>query len=199
MLRFLRPLNRASDELSAIRRSAAIGGAGWQPRHNQRMDQLLRDFYGHQQWADAEHWRAIEAHPPAATDAAVRVRLHHIHLVQRAFQWVVGDRAAPFVISKPEDFATLGDLKSATRVYHDEMAAFLATVPRERFDEAFEVPWFKDPPLRLTMTEALTQCVMHSHWHRGQNATRLRELGAEPPPVDLIVWWWKGRPAAAWS
>ena len=46
--------------------------------------------------------------------------------------------------------------------------------------------------------EALTQCAMHSQWHRGQNAMRLRELGGEPPAVDLIVWYWKGRPEAQW-
>ena len=51
----------------------------------------------------------------------------------------------------------------------------------------------------ITVAEALTQAAMHSQWHRGQNAVRLRELGVEPPPVDLIVWYWKGRPAAAWT
>jgi uncharacterized damage-inducible protein DinB len=163
------------------------------------MNPLLRDLYGHQHWADAEHWRAIEAHPLAAADAALRSRLHHIHIVQRAFRWITGDRAMPFAMSKPEDFATLGDLKSVTRAYHDEVAIFLPTLPHSRFEETIEVPWFKDPPLRLTVAEALTQCAMHSQWHRGQNATRLRELGAEPPQVDLIVWYWKGRPAPSWS
>jgi uncharacterized damage-inducible protein DinB len=52
--------------------------------------------------------------------------------------------------------------------------------------------------LRLTVTEALTQCAMHSHYHRGQNATRLRELGGEPPATDLSVWYWRGRLAADW-
>jgi hypothetical protein len=32
----------------------------------------------------------------------------------------------------------------------------------------------------VTVTEALTQCAMHSHYHRAQNATRLRELGGGP-------------------
>jgi uncharacterized damage-inducible protein DinB len=40
---------------------------------------------------------------------------------------------------------------------------------------------------------------MHSHYHRGQNATRLRELGGDPPGTDLITWIWKGRPAASWQ
>jgi uncharacterized damage-inducible protein DinB len=61
------------------------------------------------------------------------------------------------------------------------------------------MPWFKEPALTITVGEALTQCAMHSQWHRGQNATRLRELGATPPTGDLIVWYWKGRPVPAWD
>ena len=160
---------------------------------------MLRDLYGHQRWADAEHWRAIEAHAPAAADPALRARLHHIHLVQRAFRWMVGDRQTSFPWTKPEDFPTLADLKSATRAYHDEVSQFLAATPAERFEESVEIPWFKEPALTLTVTEALTQCAMHSQWHRGQNAVRLRELGAEPPMVDLIIWYWKGRPDAVWT
>jgi uncharacterized damage-inducible protein DinB len=163
------------------------------------MTPLLRDLYGHQEWADAEHWRAIETHPPAAEDVALRARLHHIHVVQRAFRWLVGDRQSPFTVSRPEDYSTLGDLKAATREYHGEIRRFLGALPDERFDEPMAVPWFREPTLSLTVTEALMQCAMHSHWHRGQNAVRLRELGAEPPTVDLIVWFWKGRPAAVWT
>jgi uncharacterized damage-inducible protein DinB len=163
------------------------------------MTPLLRDLYGHQAWADAEHWRAIETHPAAAADRTLCERLHHIHLVQRAFRWIVGDRQTTFALSKPEDFATLADLKAAMREYHEEVARFLSAVPAQRFEETIDVPWFKEPALTLTVAEALTQCAMHSQWHRGQNAARLRDVGAEPPMVDLIVWYWKGRPAAAWT
>ncbi len=141
------------------------------------MNPLLRDFYGHQVWADAEHWRAIEAHPAARDDEAITKRLHHIHLVQRVFRWAVGDRQAPFVLTKPEDFRSLADLKSYAREYHEEMPGFLEAFTKARLDEKIEMPWFKEPPLAITVTEALTQCAMHSHYHRGQNATRLRELG----------------------
>ena len=79
------------------------------------MNPLLRDFFGHQSWADAEHWRAIEAHPSAAADAAIQTRLHHIHMVQRVFLWAVGDRAAGFAVTKPGDFASLADLKAHAR------------------------------------------------------------------------------------
>jgi uncharacterized damage-inducible protein DinB len=159
------------------------------------MNPLLRDFYGHQAWADAEHWRAIGAHPPARDDPAIRTRLHHIALVQRAFHWTAGDRNDQFVLTKPEDFPSFDDLVRYGRAYHDEVGEFLAGLPDARLDETVTIPWFKDPPLTLTRTEALTQSAMHSHYHRGQNATRLRELGGEPPLTDLIVWYSKGRPA----
>ncbi len=74
------------------------------------MNPLLRDLYGHQIWADAEHWRAIGAHPVAAQDAAIKNRLHHIHLVQHGFLWAAGDRRTGFTFTKADDFASLPEL-----------------------------------------------------------------------------------------
>jgi uncharacterized damage-inducible protein DinB len=163
------------------------------------MNPLLRDFYNHQAWADAEHARAIGAHSPARDDQAIRNRLHHIALVQRGFLWSVVDQQVPFAFTRPDDFPAFDDLLRYSREYHDAIRAFLSGVSDARLDEPITIQWFKDPPLIITVTEALTQCAMHSHYHRGQNATRLRELGGEPPMTDLIVWYWKGRPGPSWS
>jgi uncharacterized damage-inducible protein DinB len=162
------------------------------------MNSLLRDFYGHQVWADAEHWRAIDAHPPARDDEAIRNRLHHIAIVQRAFLWGVGDRQEDFAFTKPEDF-TFDGLKQYAREHHDRITIYMSTVSDARLAEPVAIPWFQDPPLMLKVEEALAQCAMHSHYHRGQNATRLRELGAVPPLTDLIFWYWKGRPGPTWG
>jgi uncharacterized damage-inducible protein DinB len=163
------------------------------------MNPLLRDLYGHQAWADAEHWRAIEAHPPAAGDRAIRDRLHHIHQVQRIFMWAAGDRAVAFTTTAPADFPSLADLNAYARGSHAEIDRLLGAITDARLGETMAMPWFKNPPLSITVAEALTQCAMHSHYHRGQNATRLRELGGAPPLTDLIAWYWKGRPAPAWN
>ena len=60
-------------------------------------------------------------------------------------------------------------------------------------EELVEVPWFK-PVVKISVRQALTQAAMHSHYHRGQNATRLRELGGVPPMTDFIVWLTQGKP-----
>ncbi len=160
------------------------------------MPTMLRDLYGHQAWADAEHWRAIETHPPAVADKAIRERLHHIHLVQRAFLAIC--RGDTLQITKPEDLPAMALLRDYGRSYHLEVAPFLDALTPARLEEMLTIPWFKDPPIRITVAQALTQAAMHSHYHRGQNATRLRELGGEPPLTDYIVWLWKGRPAPQW-
>src|SRR5262245_30327067 len=83
------------------------------------MNPILRDLYDHQFWADAEHWNALAGHAPTHDYQAIRNRLHHIHIVQRAFFWAVGGGATPFEFSKADDFATLDSLRAYARGSHD--------------------------------------------------------------------------------
>ena len=163
------------------------------------MNPLLRDLYGHQIWDDAEHWRAIGAHTAARDDKAIRDRLHHIAIVQRAFLWTVGDRQDQFAFTTPDDFSSFDALRAYAREHHDRLSPAIATISDSQLAESIVIPWFKDPPLSLTVAEALMQGAMHSQYHRGQNATRLREMGGEPPMTDYIVWLWKGRLEADWT
>jgi uncharacterized damage-inducible protein DinB len=162
------------------------------------MTAYLNELYAHQEWADAEHWRAMEGHAAALADQAIRSRMHHIHLVQSAFLWVVGSRRTKLVFIKAEDYANMSDLKAFARKCHSGMAAILGALDEARLAETIEVPWFQ-PPLEISIRHALMQAAMHSHYHRGQNATRLRELGGVPPATDFIVWLRDGQPAAQWS
>ena len=162
------------------------------------MTTYLSELYLHQEWADAEHWRAFEAYPAALADQAIRGRLHHIHLVQSGFLWVVEGKNTKFTITKVEDYANMADLKVFARKYHSEMFAMLGELDEARLAETIDVPWFR-PPLKISVRHALTQAAMHSHYHRGQNATRLRELGGTPPGTDLIEWLRLGQPAARWE
>jgi uncharacterized damage-inducible protein DinB len=162
------------------------------------MPSYLDELYAHQEWADAEHWRALESHPPALADQAIRQRLLHIHLVQSAFLWVVEPQTGPFVMMKVEDYSDMADLKAFAHKCHLEMAAIRGAMDEERLAGTIEVPWFR-PPLKLSVRHALMQAAMHSHYHRGQNATRLRELGGVPPATDFIVWLRDGQPTARWG
>lgn len=164
------------------------------------MRDYLVDLYQHQAWADAELWRAFEGHPGAFADKALWDRLHHIHVVQQFFLAVVrSENVHAMKITKPEDFATPADLKAHALEYHAAAAEFLKNADDETFERPVNIPWFKDPSLDLPIGQALVQVAMHSHYHRGQNATRLRELGGAPPLTDYIVWIWRGKAAPRWT
>lgn len=162
------------------------------------MSSYLDELYAHQEWADAEHWNAFQAHPAALADKAICERLLHIHQVQYAFLWITGPKGPGFAFKKLEDFPTMAEMKQYARSYHVAAGAIVRGLDPVRLEEVIEAPWFR-PPVKLSRRQALTQAAMHSHYHRGQNATRLRELGGEPPPTDFIVWLRNGQPAAQWG
>jgi uncharacterized damage-inducible protein DinB len=167
------------------------------------MASYLDELYAHQEWADAEHWRAFEAHPVALSDKAICERLLHIHQVQYGFLWITeqgitGPRTSGFAFKKLGDFPAIADLKEYARRYHAAAGESLKGLDPIKLEEMVEAPWFT-PPVKLSRRHALTQAAMHSHYHRGQNATRLRELGGVPPMTDFIIWLRNGQPAAEWG
>jgi uncharacterized damage-inducible protein DinB len=50
-----------------------------------------------------------------------------------------------------------------------------------------------------TLGESAWQVFSHTTYHRGQVATRVREIGGEPPTIDYLMWVWSGRPAPSWA
>lgn len=159
-------------------------------------DLFEQELLPHQAWADAEHWRAVRACPAALADRTIAERLHHIVTVQRGFRSLFAGE--PFTLRTLEESGGLDGVERESRDYHAAIAAWIATASEEDLGREMVVPWFPEPPCRLPVSRALLQVVMHSHYHRAQNATRLRELGGDPPLTDLIVWYWKGRPEPRW-
>jgi uncharacterized damage-inducible protein DinB len=159
------------------------------------MTDTLSDLYAHQAWADAIHWHVLAKHRGALNDADIAHRLRHIHQVQWAFLLICRGEG----LDGGDDFAALPvvHLRGMARRFHEEAAAFLAG--GAALDTRVTIPWFPEPGLQVTAGQALLQAAMHSHYHRGQNASRLRELGGRPPTTDLVAWWWKGRPEPRWD
>jgi len=160
------------------------------------MLETLRDLYAHQEWADAAHWTAIESCPPAFADEEIRQRLTHIHTVQRGFLKIFkGD-----LTNVEEEFKKalpLPELKSSARDYHRGALDFLDDLSADRLETKLVVPWSTEG-FSPTLREGLLQSVTHSLYHRGQNATRIKQLGGKPPLTDYIAWVYKGRPPAIW-
>src|SRR6202162_2092106 len=108
-------------------------------RHaEQAMTTYIHELYAHQEWADAEHWRAFEAHPAALADKAICERLLHIHQVQHAFLWITGPRTAEFAFKKLEDFPRMADMKEYARRYHAAAGESLNGLDQVKLEEPVE-------------------------------------------------------------
>ena len=165
--------------------------------------ELLNDLIQHMEWADATVWRAVLKSPGAATDERIRNWLYHIHMVQHAFVNVWNSQPYSGEVGKDFDLPALANW---AREFHQLAGEHLRTVTEDDLDRPMNMPWAKyltqslgRDPSGTTKGETILQVAAHSHYHRGQVNSRLRELGDEPPLVDYIAWLWFGRPAADWS
>ena len=105
------------------------------------MISYLNELYAHQAWADAEHWRAFEAHPAALADKAIRERLLHIHQVQYAFLWITGPRTSGFEFKKLEDFSSMAAItvrtygsSSTTRIRSEAIYFILPEIDQNQIE-----------------------------------------------------------------
>jgi uncharacterized damage-inducible protein DinB len=165
---------------------------------------FLRELYRHMEWADARVWKTVLALDGTAVDDRLRGLLHHLHETQRAFLHVWTD--LPPVFGEPQRFASYAELHAWARPYYEKVGRYLEAVDDARLSEPVDLPWsayFQESmgrsAERTTLAETLFQVPSHTTHHRAQVNTRLREVGAEPPLVDYIVWVWFGKPRASWS
>ena len=160
------------------------------------------DLYRHQAWADAAIWRAVAASDAAWNDAVIQDRLGHAHLVEWLFlQGWQGSAIAAHLQTFPDAASRM----KWGRAYHDLVPTFLATLDADHLERPFALPWaamieqsLGRAPDPVTLGDTLLQVPMHSTYHRGQVAARLREVGGEPPTTDFIVWAFLGKPAPEW-
>ncbi|HEX8026924.1 MAG TPA: DinB family protein [Vicinamibacterales bacterium] len=163
----------------------------------------LRELLTHMEWADAHTWRSIHHTNGANEDERLRYLLHHIHLVQSVYlqTW----RSDPLVVTELSSYADLAAIESWARLFYPAAAAVTQTIDESQLNRPLDFPWSAMIAERYgtiapaTMSESVWQVLSHTTYHRGQVATRIRELGGEPPLVDFLVWVWSGKPAPQWE
>lgn len=157
------------------------------------MIELLRDLLRHEAWADAKLLQALQNCAGAWDDSVIQEKAHHSHSVQAAYLALLRDE--PLDLERLEQpFSSLGELRASVGEYHHSALSLLESLSTGDLQRTvvFKAPGFEER--ENTVHEALIQVTMHSHYHRAQLATRVRELGGDPPLTDFIVWVWEGRP-----
>ena len=162
----------------------------------------FRNLLRHMEWADATVWRTVLELRDAQQDARLLERLHHLHTVQWVYLQVW--RGQPMQVTERSAFADLAALAAWARPYYPELRSFVQNLEHEALSRIVSFPWAEEVVRRLgsagpaILGESVLQVVLHSTYHRGQIATRVRELGGDPPLTDFIAWVWKERPNPEW-
>ena len=157
------------------------------------MIEPLRDLLRHEAWADAKLLQVLQSCAGAWDDSVIREKLHHSHSVQVAYLTLLRDE--PLELEKGQrPFSSFGNLRASVEEYHRSILPLFESLSVDDLERTvvLKVPGHEER--QNTVREALLQVAMHSHYHRAQLATRVRELGGDPPLTDLIVWVWEGRP-----
>ena len=85
------------------------------------------------------------------------------------------------------------ELEAAMRKSHEDLAALLVSAD---LNKLIALPRGPKGPFEAPAGVLLLQALTHSQHHRGQNASRMRQLGTAPPMTDFVVWYALGRPEA---
>jgi uncharacterized damage-inducible protein DinB len=163
------------------------------------LTQLLR----HMEWADATVWGAVLAQPATESDERTNDLLHHLHGVQWAYLqiWCGDTLDMPDVASFPD----LAAIRDWCHEFHTQLVEYWEKVGSGALQQQVVFPWADNLVKRwgaahpVTLAESVQQICSHSTYHRGQVNMRLRDLGGEPPLVDLVAWIWMDRPEPEWA
>jgi uncharacterized damage-inducible protein DinB len=156
----------------------------------------------HMEWADALIWKTVLKLHDAQRDGPLLNLLYHLHSVQWAFLQVWRDE--PLRVPELSSFSGLPAVANWARPCYPQLRAFVQNLDTGLLTKNIEFPWAAEVAERFgpagptTLGESILQVVLHSTYHRGQVATRVREAGGEPPLTDFIAWLWKGRPDPEW-
>ena len=151
--------------------------------------EMLHDLALHQVWADGAHWKALHENPALLEDAEIRSRLNHIltaaKMLTALARGETPDLAGMQAVESPDR------LEAAMEQANADLCAALASVD---LDKMIALPRGPQGPFETPAWVLLLQALTHSQHHRGQNASRMRQLGAKPPMTDFIAWYATGRP-----
>ena len=162
----------------------------------------LQQIFQHLEWADATIFAAVLATPAAEKDTRIRNLL--VHSCETQWAYLQLWRREPVIIPERESLPDLSSAYRWARDYHAQRQRFVADLDEAHLERLVDFPWAEQLSAHFgkvhptTVRQSMLQIGLHSAYHRGQVATRLRELGGEPPLVDFVAWVWRGQPAASW-
>ena len=150
------------------------------------------EIYRYNRWANAELLAAASAlsnvdleRPLGTSHGSLFGTL--LHILWGEWLWLGRWQQAAPQVPDPLSARTLSELKSSWSAFEGSQEAFLLAV---REPDLHRIISYENPPgttWSYSLQHMLQHVANHSAYHRGQVVSLLRQLGAQPPPTDFLV------------
>jgi uncharacterized damage-inducible protein DinB len=151
--------------------------------------ELLKELARHQAWADGVHWKLLRENSALLEDPEIRKRLNHMVMAIRMLTGLArGESPDPSAMKEIEG---VDQLEVAMGEANAMLLEALGTLDLE---QVIALPRGPNGPWEAPAGVLLLQAIQHGQHHRGQNASRMRQLGGAPPLTDYLIWCAFGRP-----
>jgi uncharacterized damage-inducible protein DinB len=154
--------------------------------------QEMRTLYDYNAWANHRSLDAASAltaerfvQPMGSSFGSVRDTLGHIY----GGEWVWLERfqgRSPSSLPDTTQFKDVASLRERWNELEKRLLDFVRGLTQTDLDRVFEYRTLKFGVYRNPLWESMQHLVNHGTYHRGQVATLLRQLGAQPIATDLM-------------
>ena len=153
---------------------------------------LLCDYT---RWADARMFDAVATLTPDQFtkdlgSSLKSVRDTVVHLASAQWIWMSRWKGtSPAAMWDPAEFPTPASVQEKSQAQAQERAGFLVEQTEASLAATVHYKNLKGVPQAYPLGQLLLHMTNHSTYHRGQVATLLRQLGAQPVSTDLVVYY----------
>ncbi len=156
---------------------------------------VLRELYDYNFWARDQQLavcRALSeeqlARPLVSSFGSLRGTLNHL----LGAEWVWMERfngRNPRAFPEAQELQSLDAIRTRWQSVEADIRAFLAAVKPEALAAPFTYQNLKGEIWTYPLWQTLVHLANHGTYHRGQVTMALRQLGATPPAIDLLVYY----------
>ena len=159
------------------------------------MLETIRLLVDYTRWADARMFDAVSKLAPDAWTKDLGSSLKSardtvVHIVSAQWIWISrwkGD--VPKGMWAAAEFPTQDSIRSKWEPLSSELAAFVAAQTEDSLAKSLSYKNLKGDSFTYPLGHLMLHAVNHSTYHRGQDTTLIRQLGAQPVSTDLVVYY----------
>ena len=153
----------------------------------------IRSLYAYDRWANGRVIEAVACLAPAqfvqpipSSFPSVRDTLAHVV----SAEWIWLERwkgVSPKAMLDPKAFPSLDPLRRRWSEVARDQEVFVDALTDKALDRILSYTNTKGQQWEYPLVRTMQHLANHSTYHRGQVTTMLRQLDAQPPATDLLV------------